>query len=92
MRRGLFRSVPEPEQAIGDFLDVHNPDPKPFVWTARVEDILAKVLKYRAILEIGQKFNLDQSINNHILAVWLASGVTKGKETYGLSGTGLRHR
>ena len=51
IRRGVFRSVSELEQAITEYLDVHNRDPKPFVWTARVEDILAKVSKCKAILE-----------------------------------------
>jgi len=51
IRRGVFRSVPELKQAIAEFLEVHNRDPKPFVWTARVDDILAKVSKCKVILE-----------------------------------------
>ena len=34
IRRGVFRSVAELEAAIQDYLDQHNADPKPFVWTA----------------------------------------------------------
>jgi len=33
IRRGIFRSVAELEDAIHDYLDRHNIDPKPFVWT-----------------------------------------------------------
>jgi hypothetical protein len=43
--------VPELKQAIDEFLEVHNREPKPFVWTAKVEDILAKVSKCKVILE-----------------------------------------
>jgi hypothetical protein len=51
IRRGVFRSVPELKQAIDEFLEVHNREPKPFIWTAKVEDILAKVSKCKVILE-----------------------------------------
>lgn len=47
IRRGAFRSVPELEAAIQDWLDEHNADPKPFKWTATVDEILRKVEKYR---------------------------------------------
>jgi transposase len=50
IRRGVFRSVPDLEKAIDEYLEVHNRDPKPFVWTAKVEQILAKVSKCKAIL------------------------------------------
>jgi transposase len=42
IRRGVFRSVGELEDAIHDYLDHHNVDPKPFVWTKSAETILAK--------------------------------------------------
>ena len=51
LRRGVFHSVAELEEAIHEFLDAYNSHPKPFVWTASVEDILAKVGRCRAILE-----------------------------------------
>jgi transposase len=47
IRRGAFRSVPELEAAIQGWLDEHNADPKPFKWTATVDEILRKVEKYR---------------------------------------------
>ena len=37
IRRGTFRSVAELEEAIHDYLDRHNADPKPFVWTKTAE-------------------------------------------------------
>lgn len=51
LRRGVFRSVAELEAAIHEFLAAYNNDPAPFVWTASVEAILAKVGRCRAILE-----------------------------------------
>jgi transposase len=42
IRRGTFRSVAELEDAINDYLDQHNADPKPFVWTKTADVILEK--------------------------------------------------
>ena len=50
VRRGVFRSVPQLVAAIEAFLAAHNQDPKPFVWTAKAEDIIAKVRRGRAAL------------------------------------------
>jgi transposase len=47
IRRGAFRSVAELEDAIHDYLDRHNADPKPFVWTKTAEVILEK--EWRAL-------------------------------------------
>ena len=33
IRRGAFRSVKELQSAIREFIEVHNENPKPFVWT-----------------------------------------------------------
>ncbi len=51
IRRGSFASVKALIQAIREYLDEHNKQPKPFVWTASVEQILAKVNRCKAILE-----------------------------------------
>jgi len=51
LRRGGFHSVPGLIDAIYKYLDAYNKDPKPLVWTAKVEDILRKVSKCKAILE-----------------------------------------
>ena len=51
IRRGVFHSVPDLIAAIEAFLAAHNNDPKPFVWTASVDSILAKVGRCKAVLE-----------------------------------------
>ena len=51
IRCGVFKSVSELETAIQDYLDHHNADPKPFVWTAAAADILQKVARGRQTLE-----------------------------------------
>jgi len=50
IRRGVFRSVPELIAAIDAYIAEHNRDPKPFVWAAKAEQILAKVKRARAVL------------------------------------------
>jgi transposase len=50
IRRGVFKSVPDLIAAIEEYLRVHNDDPKPFVWTATADDILAKVRRGRVTL------------------------------------------
>ena len=51
IRRGAFRSVSELIKAIEAYIEQHNRDPKPFVWTARADQILAKVKRARAVLD-----------------------------------------
>jgi len=51
IRRGVFRSVPELVSPIQEYLNAHNNDPKPFIWTASTEEILAKVRRGRAALK-----------------------------------------
>jgi hypothetical protein len=51
IRRGVFKSVAELETAIQEYLDNHNADPKPFVWTASATAILEKVARGRHVLE-----------------------------------------
>jgi hypothetical protein len=50
-RRGVFVSVPELIAAIEAFIASWNQHPKPFVWTATVSDILAKIDRARKTLE-----------------------------------------
>ena len=50
IRNGVFRSVEQLEQAIKDYIDHHNANPKTFVWTKKAEDILEKVKRARATL------------------------------------------
>ena len=51
IRRGSFHSVAELEQAIEEYLEHNNRQPKPFVWTASVAKILEKVGRCKPILE-----------------------------------------
>ena len=46
IRRGVFRSVKELESAIREFIDVHNENPKPFVWTRTADQILDSIARY----------------------------------------------
>jgi len=51
LRRGVFHSVPDLIASIEAYLDAHNDAPKPFVWTATADDILAKVARGRVALQ-----------------------------------------
>jgi hypothetical protein len=55
LTRGVFRGVPELITAIEDYISVHNQNPKPFIWTAKANDILQKVI--RANRQLGSKKN-----------------------------------
>jgi transposase len=46
IRRGVHRSVSDLERAIREFLDVHNENPKPFVWTKSADDILGSIARF----------------------------------------------
>jgi transposase len=51
IRRDSFLSVADLTAAIEDFLAAWNASPKPFVWTATVDSILAKLARCRQTLE-----------------------------------------
>jgi transposase len=51
IRRGVFHSVAELQQAIRDYIDQHNQQPKPYIWTAEATDILEKVKRAWAKLQ-----------------------------------------
>jgi hypothetical protein len=46
IRRGVFRSVKELQAAIREYIDVHNENPKPFVWTRTADEILASIARF----------------------------------------------
>jgi transposase len=50
IRRGVFRNVRQLIDAIMDYVEHHNEDPTTFIWTAKIENILAKVARARAVL------------------------------------------
>src|SRR5262247_3048394 len=47
IRRGVFKSVHQLEQAITDYIEHNNANPKPFVWTKSANDIILKVTRGR---------------------------------------------
>ncbi len=49
--RGVFRDLEELILAIGNYIDRHNQNPKPFIWTARASDIPDKVKSARRTLD-----------------------------------------
>jgi transposase len=55
LRRGVFRCVPDLILAIEEYIAVHSQDPRPFVWTAKANDIPQKVI--RASHHLGAKKN-----------------------------------
>ncbi len=51
IRRGVFKSVTQLQATIEQYLEQYNAEPKPFVWTASADAILAKVTRGRQVLE-----------------------------------------
>ena len=51
IRRGIFKSVAELKSAIMDYLDHHNDNPKPFIWTKSAGEILEKVARAKQAFE-----------------------------------------
>jgi len=47
IRRGVFRSIADLERAIHDYLDRHNANPKPFVWTKSARSFSRKAARAR---------------------------------------------
>ena len=58
LRRGVFTSVPELIEAIEQYIAVHNEKPKPFIWTAKANDILQKVVRANRRLSSKQNATL----------------------------------
>ncbi len=51
IRRGVFTSVAELEDTIHDYLERHNADPKPFVWTKSAKSILEREARAKRKLD-----------------------------------------
>ncbi len=56
IRRGVFRSVDDLERTILGAIELHNDAPRPYIWTAKAKDILAKVIRARAA-QIGPRIS-----------------------------------
>ena len=46
LRRGVHRSVRALTAAIYEFMDAHNADGQPFIWTKSADDILASIKRF----------------------------------------------
>ena len=46
LRRGVHCSVRELEKAVREYLDAHNEDPKPFVWTKTADEIIENIRRF----------------------------------------------
>jgi transposase len=46
IRRGTYRSVAQLKAGIQEFIDAHQADPKPFVWTKSADEILASIARF----------------------------------------------
>lgn len=51
IRRGSFQSVEELIEAINDYIQANNENPKPFIWTKTASAILEKVARCKAVIE-----------------------------------------
>jgi hypothetical protein len=51
IRRGVFKSVDELKRAIMDYLDKHNDQPNPYVWTKTAAEISTKVARAKQALK-----------------------------------------
>jgi transposase len=51
LRRGVFRSIVDLQAAIHRYIAEHNTEPKPFVWTADPERVLAAINRGKQALE-----------------------------------------
>lgn len=49
IRRGTFQSVDELTQAIDEYIQINNQNPKPFIWTKTAEEIIIKVNSVKLI-------------------------------------------
>ena len=58
LRRGVFTSVPDLVAAIDEYINHHNVNPKPFIWTKSARDILQKVIRANSRLSSKQNATL----------------------------------
>jgi transposase len=50
LKRGVFQDLEQLITTIGNYIDGHNLNPKPFIWTAKASDILEKVTRAQAAI------------------------------------------
>jgi hypothetical protein len=59
LERGVFQRAPELIAAIEEYIALHKRSPKPFVWTAKANDILQKVIRVNRHLSSKNNEALD---------------------------------
>ena len=59
LRRGVFTSVSERTVTIHEYVAYYNENPQPFIWTAKANDILQKVVRVNSRLSSKQNEALD---------------------------------
>jgi transposase len=64
IRRGAFASVADLKETIHAYLDHHNANPKPFVWTKTADAILTKERRALDVLEVV-KYGYQASDSEH---------------------------
>lgn len=52
----MFRSVDDLERRILEAVERHNEAPRPYIWTTKATDILAKAVRARASLNVPKYF------------------------------------
>ena len=56
LKRSVHRSTRELQDAISEFIDQHNEDPKPFIWTKSADQIIAAVMRHcQTLLDLGDE-------------------------------------
>ena len=50
LKRGVFQDLEQLITAIGNYIDGHNLNPKPFIWTPKASEILEKVTRAQAAI------------------------------------------
>jgi transposase len=83
LRRGVFHSVPDLIRAIKGYVETHNENPKPFIWTAQAKDILQKVIRANKRLSSKQNAALHQVLPGAV------TGSRGDALVYGLAQAGL---
>ena len=51
IRRGAFKSLSDLIKVIESYIKNNNQNPKPFIWTKKVDDILEKINRCKAVME-----------------------------------------
>src|SRR6266566_7046081 len=62
IRRGVFRSVKELEAAIREYIEVHNENPQPFIWTRTADQILESIARFAQRTSPSQPSELTSRI------------------------------